>query len=143
MLVSHDRRFLDNVVTSTVVFEGNGRLAGVCWGLRGLASAVVAGARDWPQRRKPKPRRSSPSPRKTQDETKRTFKEEREYAELPDRIAALETEQQQLQAAIADPAFYKKPAADIHAALERVTAIEAELLAALERWDALDSIGKS
>ena len=54
--------------------------------------------------------------------TKRSFKEEREYAELPDRIAALEAEQQQLQAAIADPEFYKKPAADIHAALERVDA---------------------
>ena len=73
--------------------------------------------------------------------SKRSFKEEREYAGLPERIAALEAEQQQLQAAIADPGFYKKPPAEIHAALERVSAIEGELLAALERWDALDSIG--
>ena len=112
--------------------------AGIRGRLRGLAaSAASAGTAEAPRPR-PKPREA---PAKTK--TKRTFKEEREYAELPDRIAALEAEQQQLQAAIADPEFYKKPAADIHAALERVTAIEAELHAALERWDALDSIGKS
>jgi ATP-binding cassette subfamily F protein uup len=74
---------------------------------------------------------------------KRSFKEEREYAELPDRIAALEQEQKDLQAAIHDSAFYRKPPAEIHAALARVSAIEQELLAALERWVALDSIGKT
>jgi ATP-binding cassette subfamily F protein uup len=137
MLVSHDRRFLDNVVTSTIAFEGNGRL-----------QEYVGGYDDWVRQRAANPTAkvvpsSTPRP-KTQDPRpkKRTFKEEREYAELPDRIAALETEQQQLQAAIANPEFYKKPAAEIHAALERVTAIDGELHAALERWDALDSIGK-
>ena len=137
MLVSHDRRFLDNVVTSTIAFEGNGRL-----------QEYVGGYDDWVRQRAANPTAkvvpsSTPRP-KTQDPRpkKRTFKEEREYAELPDRIAALEREQHQLQAAIANPEFYKKPAAEIHAALERVTAIDRELHAALERWDALDSIGK-
>ncbi len=141
MLVSHDRRFLDNVVTSTVVFEGGGKL-----------QEFVGGYEDW-LRQKDSPGRTKDLSGRAKDasgsakksgskaKTKRTFKEEREYAELPDRIAGLEAEQQQLQAAIHDPGFYRKPAADIRAALERVTAIEGELLAALERWDALDSIG--
>jgi len=151
LLVSHDRRFLDNVVTSTVVFEGSGRL-----------QEYVGGYEDWLRQRdanagaqargmspSAKPARPSPktsafakatADRQAPRPPKRSFKEEREYAELPERIAALEAEQQQLQAAIADPAFYKKPPAEIHAALERVTAIEGELHAALERWDALDSI---
>ena len=79
---------------------------------------------------------AAPKPKK-----KRTFKEEREYVELPSRIAALEQEQKHLQAAIHDPDFYKKPQNEIHAALERVTQIDEELLAAMERWDLLDSIG--
>ncbi len=143
MLVSHDRRFLDNVVTSTVVFEGGGRLQEYVGGyqdwLRQRDANTGAKARGLSPSAKPagpSPKSQAPRPRK------RTFKEEREYAELPDRIAALEAEQQLLQAAIGDSDFYKKPAADIHAALERVTAIESELLAALERWDALDSIGR-
>ena len=135
LLVSHDRRFLDNVVTSTIAFEGNGRLQEYVGGyedwLRQRAANIVADSKP----SGPSPKSQAPSPK-----TKRTFKEEREYAELPDRIAALEAEQQQLQGAIAEPDFYKKPAADIHAALERVTAIDGELHAALERWDALDSI---
>ena len=144
LLVSHDRRFLDNVVTSTVVFEGGGRL-----------QEYVGGYEDWVRQRTVAGEANDQSGRAkdssgkgkgasgSKTKTKRTFKEEREYAELPDRIAALEAEQQQLQAAIAEPDFYKKPAADIHAALERVTAIDVELHAALERWDALDSIGKA
>jgi ATP-binding cassette subfamily F protein uup len=75
--------------------------------------------------------------------SKRSFKEEREYTSLPERIAALEQEQKKLHAAIHDPAFYTQPTVEIHAALERVAAIDDELLATLARWDALDSIGKN
>ena len=146
LLVSHDRRFLDNVVTSTVVFEGGGRL-----------QEYVGGYQDWLRQTVKTPTGSAKNASGSSKDssgstnhasgskakTKRSFKEEREFVELPDRIAALEAEQQQLQAAIADPEFYKKPAAEIHAALDRVTAIDGELLAALERWDALDSIGRA
>jgi len=139
LLVSHDRRFLDNVVTSTMAFAGDGRI-----------EEFVGGYEDWlrqssrPRQRASDPKLQSPSPKPQAPslKRKRTFKEEREYAELPALIAALEQEQKDLQAAIHDPAFYQRPAAEIHAALERVSAIDAELLAALERWDALDSIGK-
>jgi ABC transport system ATP-binding/permease protein len=144
LLVSHDRRFLDNVVTSTMWFAGDGRIEEYVGGyedwlrqIAGVPSTLQTGKPSSPQALRPSSKPQGPSPKK-----KRTFKEDREYAELPDRIAALEREQKDLQAAIHDPAFYRKPPAEIHAALARVSAIEQELLTALERWDALDSIGK-
>jgi ATP-binding cassette subfamily F protein uup len=154
LLVSHDRRFLDNVVTSTIAFEGNGVLQEYVGGYDDYLRQRAAAANRKPQAATPaaqapglkpdaqSPTPQAPSPKPQAPKTKRTFKEQREYAELPARIAALEQEQKGLQAAISDPEFYKRPAGEIHAALERVTAIDGELLAALERWDALDSIGK-
>jgi ABC transport system ATP-binding/permease protein len=143
LLVSHDRRFLDNVVTSTIAFEGDGQLTEYVGGyedwlrqststpgdtekLSGDSKSLSGGAKQL----------SGPKARK-----KRSFKEEREYQELPARIAALEEEQARLHAAINEPAFYANPPDFVTASLERVTAIDEELLAALARWDALDSIG--
>ncbi len=150
LLVSHDRRFLDNVVTSTLAFEGQGRILESVGGYADyLRQTNQAGrVRDTAGSTKDPSGRAKDLSGTTKDpsgksKAKRTFKEEREYADLPKRIAALEQEQRDLQAAIADPGFYKKPAPEIHAALERVTAIDGELLQAMERWDALDSIGKA
>jgi len=140
LLVSHDRRFLDNVVTSTLAFEGTGKV-----------QEYVGGYEDWQRQSKlppvlqapsPKPKASSPKPQAPGRKAKRTFKEEKEYAGLPKRIAALEAEQQQLQEAIARPEFYKDGAQAIKKTMERVAAVEAELLAAMERCDVLDSITK-
>ena len=140
LLVSHDRRFLDNVVTSTLAFEGTGKV-----------QEYVGGYEDWQRQSKlppvlqapsPKPKASSPKPQTPGRKAKRTFKEEKEYAGLPKRIAALEAEQQQLQEAIARPEFYKDGAQAIKKTMERVAAVEAELLAAMERCDVLDSITK-
>jgi len=151
LLVSHDRRFLDNVVTSTLAFEGNGRV-----------QEYVGGYQDWLRQTRKPPRVARPSsgavaeptgtagtaagtarkPAASATRSKRNFKQEREYAELPQRMAALEEEQTQLQAAIAAPDFYKEGAERIRAVMERSVAIEAELLAALERWDLLDSMAK-
>jgi len=146
LLVSHDRRFLDNVVTSTLAFEGNGKV-----------QEYVGGYEDWQRQSKtppvvtkqppgskasasnPKP----PSPKPPSPKAKRSFKEEKEYAALPKRIAALEEEQQQLQAAMARPEFYKDGAEAIKKTMARVEAIEQELLAAMARWDALDSVERS
>ena len=151
LLVSHDRRFLDNVVTSTVAFEGGGRLQEYVGGYHDWLrqTTMSGGVKSQSGEAKHLSGRDTDLSGKgrsasgSKAKTKRSFKEEREFMELPDRVAALEAEQRQLQAAIADPEFYKKPAAEIHAALDRVNAIDGELLAALERWDALDSIGKA
>ena len=148
LLVSHDRRFLDNVVTSTLAFEGNGKV-----------QEYVGGYEDW-QRQSTNPpvvtkqpsgaakpssgvaKEPSGSKTKTTAKAKRSFKEEKEYAALPKRMAALEAEQQQLQATMARPEFYKDGADAIKKTMERVAVVEAELLAAMERWDVLDSIAR-
>ena len=141
LLVSHDRAFIDHVVTSTLVFEGDGRV-----------QEYVGGYEDWLRQR----RQSAPAPVRVQTaaaanaaavtvkdssgvQRKRSYKEQRELEELPSRIEALEAEQQGLQAAVASPEFYKRPASEIHEALARLEELETLLLAAYIRWDALDS----
>ena len=138
LLVSHDRRFLDNVVTSTLAFEGGGRV-----------QEYVGGYEDYLRQRPPGDLKSTSGEVKNKSgdvkrpsgkKKKRTFKEEREYKELPDRIHALEDEQKQLQAKLADPEFYKKPGSEIQAAVDRTEQIDRELHEAMERWVELDSI---
>jgi ATP-binding cassette subfamily F protein uup len=136
LLVSHDRAFLDNVVTSTFVFEGNGKV-----------QEYLGGYGDWlrqrtPQAIVPSTPRSKPverPPRDTVAPTKLSYREQRELDELPSRIEALEAEQRILRAKIADPEFYREPEAAINAALARMQALEHELVDSYARWDALDS----
>jgi ATP-binding cassette subfamily F protein uup len=71
---------------------------------------------------------------------KASFKERRELEALPARIDALDAERRALTEAMASPDFYRKPAAEIRATLQRLDAIEPELAAAYARWDELDSI---
>ena len=136
LLVSHDRRFLDNVVTSTFAFEGDGKVEEFVGGYEDYLRQKLAGAVSTDRPTSPASRASSRQAQKK----KRSFKEEREYAELPARIAALEDEHRRLQSALADPGFYKKAGSEIQAAVDRVAHIDRELLAAMARWDALDSI---
>jgi ATP-binding cassette subfamily F protein uup len=141
LLVSHDRAFIDNVVTSTLAFEGGGRVR-----------EYVGGYEDW-LRQRPSPAavaeaelqiRLEPagepkgSPLRTSPR-KASYREQQELLALPGRIERLETEQQRLQAAVASPDFYKEPAGTIEATLARVQTIEQELLDAMARWDELDS----
>jgi ATP-binding cassette subfamily F protein uup len=143
LLVSHDRVFLDNVVTSTLVFEGDGRV-----------EEYVGGYQDWLRQRKapatpspapggatpPGPRAMGlPAPAPTGAARKLSFKERRELEELPGRIEALEAEQRALGGVIADPAFYTETPDAIRAALERAEQIERDLHELYARWDALDS----
>ncbi len=139
LVVSHDRTFLDNVVTSTLVFEGDG-----------VVEEYVGGYSDWVrQRPAPVSAPPRPAPVTTHDTAvaglelpearKLSYKERREYEELPGRIEALEAEQRSLNAQVASPAFYKEPPATIAAVLERLERIAAELPALYARWDVLDS----
>jgi ATP-binding cassette subfamily F protein uup len=136
LLVSHDRTFLDNVVTSTFVFEGGGRV-----------EEYLGGYGDWLRQRPPPITASAVLPTmRMQAATavgtqakKLTYRERRELDELPARIEALEAEQRALVTTIADPEFYKHPAAMITKALDRTQAIEHELADLYARWDALDS----
>ncbi len=147
LLVSHDRRFLDNVVTSTMVFEGAGKV-----------TEYVGGYRDWLRQRlrpssppvaspvardfSPAISRAASSRPAVSIKRKLTFNEQRELAALPAIITALETEQTDLEARSADPAFYKEGATTINEVLARLQEVGRLLSVAYERWDELDSINR-
>jgi ATP-binding cassette subfamily F protein uup len=137
LLVSHDRAFLDNVVTSVLAFEGNGRV-----------TEYVGGYEDWlRQRPSPSPAPaapatpSAPAPRRARaaDQRRLSFKEKRELEELPARIDALESEVRTLEARLADPGFYREPGDVISGAVSRLEGLQAELQAAYERWNELET----
>ena len=138
LLVSHDRAFLDSVVTSCLVFEDNGRIG-----------EYVGGYSDWlRQRAAPDPLlpvkvKSAPAPApkaaKPAAPARLSYKEQRELEQLPERIEQLEQRQQALQAQTADPAFYRQEPAAIARQAEELRALEAELTIAYARWEALDA----
>jgi ATP-binding cassette subfamily F protein uup len=141
LLVSHDRAFIDHVVTSTLAFEGEGRVR-----------EYIGGYEDWlRQRREAEPQSvrrataaaadgSASGPRDGPGVTRKpSYKEQIELEQLPARIEAFETEQRQLQAQVTSADFYKRPASEIHGALGRLEELETLLLDAYTRWDTLDS----
>jgi ATP-binding cassette subfamily F protein uup len=135
LLVSHDRAFLDNVVTSTLVFEGKTQV-----------NEYVGGYSDWLRQRKipatvpppmaPVPPKVSPAQSKPR---RLSYDDRRELAAMPDKIQRLEAEQLQLQAEIADPALFQGNNERGALALQRLAALAAELESAYARWDALES----
>ncbi len=152
LLVSHDRAFLDNIVTSTLAFEGEGRVV-----------EYVGGWEDYlRQRPRPRPERGAKSPREsergwgpastekserggnkqadvagnTQRRTtkKLSFKEQREFESLPAQIEALEEEQRRLKEESESADFYKAGGDHIRAVLARIERAAEEHDAALARW---------
>ncbi len=137
LLVSHDRAFLDHAVTSTLVFEGGGRIGEYVGGysdwLRQRPAAVTPKA-DAPRAAKPVP----PAPPAGKPR-KLSYKEQQELKALPGKIEALEAEQSQLQAAVSTAGFYQQPGEKIAATLARLDAVTQELAACYDRWEVLES----
>ncbi len=143
-LVSHDRAFLDNVVTQTIAAEGDGVWREYVGGYsdveaaRQRAQGLVADERlAVATRGKPKPAAVAAPPAKA-SETRLGFKEQRELAALPDAIVALETEQEAIAARLADAAIYRDAPAEAARLSERASVVEDQLLRAMERWEALE-----
>jgi len=141
LLVSHDRAFIDRVVTSLLVLQGDGTV-----------QDFVGGYSDWARwrdereasrlarARQPEPRpatvaAATPAPARR----KLSFKEQRELAELPARLEALETERTGLQTATQDPGFYSLPRADVTARLQQLSELETRIETAFARWSDLES----
>jgi len=138
LLVSHDREFLNNIVTSTIAFEGNGKL-----------KEYVGGYDDWLRQKTPRPQsvQEKPVPSdkgRPQRERQRilTFNEKKELEALPARIESLETEQQSMYETMADPEFYRNDANALPAVKARMKELDAEITSAYERWEYLESIPK-
>jgi ABC transport system ATP-binding/permease protein len=147
LLVSHDRAFLDNVVTSTLVFEGAGQI-----------NEYVGGYSDWLHQRKSavpeasaaaRPARSvvmSPSgtanpPTAALKARRLSYKEQRELAQLPEKIQHLEAEQAQLTTLISDPIVFQSNQDQGSQALQRLQILAKELDSAYARWETLDKAG--
>jgi ATP-binding cassette subfamily F protein uup len=137
LLVSHDRDFLDNVVTGTLALEGDGRVGEYVGGysdwLRQYRPRVVR--KETPKTEATEARAAPPPPPKR----KLGYKETRELDALPQRIEALEARIAALGAKMQEPAYYQQEAAAIVASNADLAALQAELDAAYARWQELDS----
>jgi ABC transport system ATP-binding/permease protein len=137
LIVSHDREFLNNIATSTIVFEGDGRV-----------EEYVGGYDDWltqkqgrstpeatSEERKPKTERT------LKEKKKLSFKEARELEELPKTIEGLEDEKKRLVATLNSPELYaSRDLEKVYTTNDRLKAVEQELDEAYQRWDELESL---
>ncbi len=140
LLCSHDREFLNNVVTSTIVFEGDGHL-----------QEYVGGYDDWILQRKAPIEQEKPKQKKQKEEKgkpssqkrKLSYKEMRELEELPQKIEEMEEEKQQLNTILSSPDFYaNKGIEEIKMANDRLACLDSELDRAYQRWNELEDILK-
>jgi len=155
LLVSHDRAFLDSVVTSTIVFEGEG-----------LLREYVGGYSDWMRQRAVEaagqaagPKRGGPSgsdaagagaapgvtaaaaqPATGAAKRRLGYKETRELASLPEQIERLEARQGELQGLVGEPGFYQREQTEVTARLAELARLDAELQSAYQRWEKLEAM---
>ncbi len=141
LLVSHDRTFLDNVVTSTLVFEGDGKFG-----------EYAGGYEDWARYQRQIPDAPTVSNKRVNGATKSSttairpsnkprklsYKEQRELTTLPEKIETLEAEQAELTARMSGADFYRQGSEKITATLKRLEAVKAELEACYARWQELE-----
>lgn len=137
LLVSHDRAFLNNVVTSTLAFEGQGKIG-----------EYPGGYDDWIDQRSAteKNNRNDHEGKKAVHAKPKTIKprklgymQQRELEALPKKIEDLEAEQQHLFTVVSGPDFYKKSKTEITTLQSRLESVETEIAAAYERWEALEN----
>ncbi|MGR9051686.1 MAG: ATP-binding cassette domain-containing protein [Gammaproteobacteria bacterium] len=141
LLVSHDREFLDNVVTSVLVFEGDG-----------VISEFVGGYSDWlahcekyktkvqAEKKTEANEKKVKSDAATLKKKKLSYKEQKELDELPDLIGRLEAEQAAVNNTINEPDFYKNDQAVIAKTLEELKKLDENLEQAYQRWEELDAL---
>ena len=138
LLVSHDRAFLNNVVTSTLALEGNGRVR-----------EYVGGYDDWLRQRQPPPAAKPAKPAvakaaKSQPPPERprrlNYKERRELDALPERIETLEAEQEQLYKMMSDPELYRQEGEEIAQVKAKLAGIAQALEDAYTRWEQLEQL---
>jgi len=140
ILVSHDRAFLDNVVTQAIAFEGEGRLVEIAGGYADWQRYRErrAEAEEAALRRVDRPK-SIPAQAPRPSRTGLSYREGKELEAIPARIAELEAEQARLAAQMADPALYRERPGEVVTLNDRMAAIEEELLGLLSRWEALEA----
>ncbi|WP_010584627.1 ATP-binding cassette domain-containing protein [Schlesneria paludicola] len=143
LLVSHDRTFLNNVVTNTLVFEGDGHVREYAGGYDDWLDQRARQIEIVPESKSREVSSPSGKPATSNDgPRRRTFKEQQELATLTRRIDALETEQRKLHDEMASPDFYQQDKLVIASATKRSGEIEEELMNSLERWEVLEALAE-
>jgi len=143
-LVSHDRTFIDNVVTQTIAYEGDGVWREYAGGYQDWADYQVKRraeevALTSTRRSEVVVTETASTPKlKADGSRKLSYKETRELAELPGKIAALEAEQKEISQRLEDPALYQEQAQMVQGLSDRLGAIDEELMQLLERWETLE-----
>jgi ATP-binding cassette subfamily F protein uup len=141
ILVSHDREFVNNTATSILLFEGEGRVTEIVGDFNDVEHYLThqkSSGTKLPAQQSEKPAsKGSPTPKK-----KLSYKLQRELDLLPEHIEALEAELEELQVQAGDAAFYTRPHTETAPVLERLAAIEEQLMVALERWEELENLQK-
>ena len=143
LIVSHDRTFLNNVVTSTLVFEDGG------------VNEYVGGYDEWQaavrrreqadatpsakQVKQKNPPKNDAPPQPASDRRKRSYKDQRELEQLPKRIEKLESAIDELHQAMGEPAYYQQPSEKIAAEAAKLAELEASLAKAYARWEELEA----
>ena len=143
LLVSHDRSFLDNVVTSTLVFEGPGTLREYAGGYEDWARYRRLAAPDEIETPRRPPQHKLSSQKRVDVRRRLSYKEQRELETLPDKIESLEAEQSVLHQGMADAEFYRQSGDKISLTIERLESLKRELEACYERWQHLDSLSEA
>ena len=139
-LVSHDRTFLDNVVTQTIAAEGDGRWKEYAGGYSDWASYQASQPKVVAEKPKLEVKPAAKPAEVTKAKTdKLSWKEQRELEALPEKIAGLEAEQATLTQQLEDPALYQRDPQAAQKASERLAAIDDELMVLLERWEVLEA----
>ncbi len=147
LLVSHDREFMDNVVTSLLVVEGNGVVSEHAggysdWLRRGGRLVESSGAQESETTEAPA---VTPAPAKpaaqAQKKKKLSYKDQRELEAMPALIESLEQRQQALEQTMAGPDFYQREHSQVQEVIAQLAAVQQELEAAFERWAELDAEG--
>ena len=131
VLVSHDRDFLDRTVSSTLALEGDGTAIEYAGGYTDYTRQKAVAAKPEPEALPDKPK---PRPKAPKVQTRLTWKQERALEDLPDQIAALETEITTLEAALQDPGLYARDAEAFQRAADRLDPAKAEHAALEEQW---------
>ncbi len=140
LLVSHDRAFLNKVVTSTLVIESHGQIKEYAGGYNDYLRSLEKAAASTAETRKP-PKNSKLTQPPTSKPKKLSFKQRKALESLPKRIDELEQQQTELHTTMADSEFFKRPGPEIADAKSRLEAIETELAELYTQWEELEARG--
>ena len=141
LMVSHDRAFLNNVVTSVLVLEGEGKVGEYVGGYDDWLRQDRARKAREQEDEKPAPKKKAAVAKEAIDPARKklTFKEQRELAALPAQIESLENRQREIHEMMSGVSFYKKPAAEISQLGRELDQVEQDLATSLARWEELET----